>query len=220
MPDGGKMEMRVRGANVTPGYYHRPDLSTDRPSTRKAYFKLGDAVAFIDPDKPEKGLRFDGRVSENFKLMSGTWVQVGDLRLSAISAAAPAIQDAVVTGHDREEVGLMVFPNIDGCRQICNAPDASLADLVTRPELHAHIAKSFQAFNAANPGTSRRIARVLLLSTPPSVDGNEITDKGYINQRAVLEARAKEVARLYSGTSQPDVVVVPREAKTQKQTAA
>jgi feruloyl-CoA synthase len=219
VPDGSKLEFRVRGANVTPGYYNRPDLSA-QAFDQEGFFRMGDAVAFIDPNKPEKGLRFDGRVSENFKLMSGTWVQVGDLRLSAISAAAPAIQDAVVTGHDREEVGLMVFPNIDGCRQICNAPDASLADLVARPELHAHIAKSFQAFNAANPGTSRQIARVLLLSTPPSVDGNEITDKGYINQRAVLEARAKEVARLYSGTSQPDVVVVPREAKTQKQTAA
>ena len=95
-----------------------------------------------------------------------------------------------------------------------------MSELVTRPELHAHIAKAFVAFNSANPGTSRQIARVLLLSTPPSIDGNEITDKGYINQRAVLEARAADVGRLYSATPQPDVVVVPREASTQKQTAA
>jgi len=219
VPDGGKLEMRVRGANVSPGYFRRPDL-TQVAFDEEGYFRLGDAVAFVDPDKPEKGLRFNGRVSENFKLMSGTWVQVGDLRLSAISAAAPAIQDAVVTGHDREQIGLLVFPNLDGCRKICSAPDTPLSELITRPELHAHIARAFAAFNAANPGTSRQVARVLLLSTPPSVDGNEITDKGYINQRAVLAARAGDVGRLYSGAPQPDVVVVPREASTQKQTAA
>ncbi|MGD9920776.1 MAG: AMP-binding protein [Pseudorhodoplanes sp.] len=109
VPDGGKLEMRVRGANVTPGYFRRPDL-TEKAFDGEGFFKLGDAVAFIDPERPERGLRFDGRVSENFKLSSGTWVQVGDLRLSAISAAAPAIPDAVVTGQDREDIGLLIFP--------------------------------------------------------------------------------------------------------------
>jgi len=219
VPDGGKLEMRVKGANVTPGYYRRADL-TEMAFDDEGFFKLGDAVAFIDPGRPERGLRFDGRVSENFKLSSGTWVQVGDLRLSAISAAAPAIQDAVVTGHDREEVGLLIFPNLDGCRTICNAPGATMADLVRRPELHAHLARTLGAFNAGNPGTSRQIARVLVMATPPSIDGNEITDKGYINQRAVLEARAAEVSRLYAGTVQPDVVLIPREAMTKQQSAA
>jgi feruloyl-CoA synthase len=218
VPDGNKLEFRVRGPNVTPGYYRRPDLSA-LAFDEEGFFMMGDAVAFIDPKEPERGLRFDGRVSENFKLMSGTWVQVGDLRLSAISAAAPAIQDAVVTGHDREEIGLLVFPNLDGCRQICTAPDASLAELVTRPELHAHVANTLSAFNAANPGTSRQVRRVLLMTELPSVDGNEITDKGYINQRAVLQRRAGEVQRLYSDASQPDVVIVPR-AEGKKQSAA
>jgi feruloyl-CoA synthase len=219
VPDGGKLEMRVRGANVTPGYFRRPDL-TEKAFDGEGFFKLGDAVAFIDPERPERGLRFDGRVSENFKLSSGTWVQVGDLRLSAISAAAPAIQDAVVTGHDREDIGLLIFPNLEGCRTICNSPDAPLSDLATKPELHAHLSKTLGAFNAANPGSSRQIARVLIMTTPPSIDGNEITDKGYINQRAVLEGRAAEVSRLYAGTAEPDVVLIPREATTKQQSAA
>lgn len=219
VPDGGKLEMRVHGASVTPGYYRRSDL-TEKAFDEEGFFKLGDAVAFIDAANPERGLRFDGRVSENFKLMSGTWVQVGDLRVSAISAAAPAIQDAVVTGHDREEVGLLIFPSLDGCRTICNAPNASLSELVTRPELHAHLATTLGAFNAANPGTSRQIARVLLMAAPASVDGNEITDKGYINQRAVLENRAALVQRLYSEPPQPDVIVIPRKAMTKQPSAA
>ncbi len=219
VPDGGKLEMRVKGANVTPGYYRRADL-TEQAFDDEGFFKLGDAVAFIDPERPERGLRFDGRVSENFKLSSGTWVQVGDIRLSAISAAAPAIQDAVVTGHDREEVGLLIFPNLDGCRKICNAPEATMADLMSCPELHAHLARTLSVFNGANPGSSRQISRVLVMATPASIDGNEITDKGYINQRAVLEGRAAEVSRLYAGTAQPDVVLIPREATTKQQSAA
>lgn len=217
VPDGNKLEMRVRGANVSPGYYNRPDLSA-QAFDEEGFFMIGDAVAFLDPDEPERGLRFDGRVSENFKLMSGTWVQASDIRLSAIAAAEPAIQDAVVTGHDREEIGLLVFPNPEGCRKICNAPGVELSELVTRPELHAHVANALSAFNAANPGTSRQIRRVLLMSELPSVDGNEITDKGYINQRATLERRAAEVSRLYSDQPQPDVVIVPRASR--KQTAA
>jgi feruloyl-CoA synthase len=214
VPDGDKLEMRVRGAHVTPGYYRRPDL-TEKAFDEEGFFKLGDAVAFIDPARPERGLRFDGRVSENFKLLSGTWVQVGDLRLSTISAAAPAIQDAVVTGHDREEVGLLIFPNLEGCRKICNAPDASLAEIAVRPELNAHLVKTLGAFNVANPGSSRQITRVLVMTTPPSIDGNEITDKGYVNQRAVLEGRATLVQRLYADIPQSDVVVIAAAQNTQ-----
>jgi feruloyl-CoA synthase len=214
VPDGGKLEMRVRGVHVTPGYYRRPGL-TEKAFDEEGFFKLGDAVAFIDLVRPERGLRFDGRVSENFKLLSGTWVQVGDLRLSAISAAAPAIQDAVVTGHDREEVGLLIFPNLEGCRKICNAPDASLAEIAARPELHAHFVKTLGAFNVVNSGSSRQIARVLVMTTPPSIDGNEITDKGYINQRAVLEGRAALVQRLYAERPQSDVLVIAATQNTQ-----
>ncbi|HEY1153345.1 MAG TPA: feruloyl-CoA synthase [Pseudolabrys sp.] len=210
VPDGGKLEMRVKGENVTPGYYGRPDLTEDA-FDEEGYFKLGDAVTFVDPAQLARGLRFDGRVSENFKLSSGTWVAVGDLRVSAISAAAPMIQDAVVTGHNRSEVGLLVFPNVAGCQSICGEK-LSPQELIAHPALHAKLSEALNVFNRANPGSSRRIARVLLMTEPPSIDGNEITDKGYINQRAVLERRAALVDRLYDTALSPDVLVVAAEA--------
>lgn len=206
VPDGGKLEMRVKGENVTPGYYGRPDL-TRGAFDDEGYFKLGDAVTFVDPARLTRGLRFDGRVSENFKLSSGTWVAVGDLRVSVISAAAPMIQDAVVTGHNRAEVGVLVFPNIAGCQSACGEK-LPVQDLVAHPALHAKLGEALAAFNRANAGSSRRIARVLLMTEPPSIDGNEITDKGYINQRAVLERRAALVERLYDTAPSPDVLVV------------
>jgi feruloyl-CoA synthase len=205
VPEGQKLEIRVKGPNVTPGYYRQPDL-TEKAFDDEGFFKLGDAVKFVDPERPASGLLFDGRVSENFKLSSGTWVHVGEIRVGAISAAAPVIQDAVVTGHDRDEVGLLAFLSPAGCRQICGA-DAQ-GDIAQHPALHAHVRAAFDEFNRHNPGSSCRIARVLLMTEPPSIDGNEITDKGYINQRAVLERRAVLVERLYAKASHPDVVVL------------
>ncbi len=163
-------------------------------------------MKFVDPDRPASGLLFDGRVSENFKLSSGTWVHVGELRVGAISAVAPAILDAVVTGHDRDEVGLLAFLNPAACREICGAD--CQGDIAHHPALHGHFRAAFEAFNRHNAGSSRRIARILLMTEPPSIDGNEITDKGYINQRAVLERRAALVERLHSGNGHPDVVVL------------
>ena len=210
VPDGGKLEMRVKGENVTPGYYGRPDLTQDA-FDEEGYFKLGDAVTFVDPAQLTRGLRFDGRVSEHFKLSSGTWVAVGDLRVSAVSAAAPMIQDAVVTGHNRSEVGLLVFPNVAGCQSVCGGT-LSPQELIAHPALHAKLGEALSAFNRANPGSSRSIARVLLMTEPPSIDGNEITDKGYINQRAVLERRAALIERLYDAAPSPDVLVVAADA--------
>ena len=202
-PKGGKLEIRIKGPNVTPGYYRQPEL-TEKAFDEEGFFKLGDAVKFVDESRPDAGLQFDGRVSENFKLSSGTWVHVGELRIDAISAAAPVVQDAVVTGHDRDEVGLLIFVNPQGCRQICGAN----TDFVAHAALHRYIQDAFARFNLQNVGSSRRVARVLLMSEPPSVDGNEITDKGYVNQRAVLERRAVHVERLYSDETHPDVVVI------------
>ncbi|MCK9917504.1 feruloyl-CoA synthase [Microbacteriaceae bacterium K1510] len=216
VPEGQKLEIRVKGPNITPGYYRQPDL-TEKAFDEEGFFKLGDAVRFVDPDRPESGLLFDGRVSENFKLSSGTWVHVGELRIGAISAAAPAIMDAVVTGHDRDEVGLLAFLNPVACRDICGA-DAQ-GEVAHHPALHAHIRAAFAAFNRDNTGSSRRIARVLLLTEPPSIDGNEITDKGYINQRGVLERRAALVARLHSDDAQPDVVVLDKEVSAPRAAA-
>jgi feruloyl-CoA synthase len=195
VPEGEKLEFRVRGHNVTPGYYRQPEL-TRQAFDEEGFFKLGDAVKFVEPDNPRAGLLFDGRVSENFKLSSGTWVHVGELRIAAISAAAPMIQDAVVAGHDRDEVGLLAFPSLDGCRKVCGDPAASIQDLLRSPALHAHLRNALAEFNRHYSGSSRRVRRVLLMTEPPSIDGNEITDKGYINQRAVLARRAALVDRL------------------------
>lgn len=206
VPEGGKLEIRIKGPNVTPGYFRQPEL-TVKAFDDEGFFKLGDAVRFIDPNRPPAGLQFDGRVSENFKLSSGTWVHVGELRIAAISAAAPVVQDAVVAGHDRDEVGLLIFLNPEGCKQICGAASDSRS-LTAHPALHRHVRDAFLEFNRHNQGSSRRITRVLLMAEPPSIDGNEITDKGYVNQRAVLERRAEQVACLYSNDDHSNVVVV------------
>ena len=163
------------------------------------FLKTGDAVRLADPDDPSQGLVFDGRLAENFKLTSGTWVNVGELRLEVIAACAPAVQDVVVTGHDREEVGLLVFPNPAGCRSLCGGglEEASLAELIRRPEVRGRLREGLEAHNAMNPANSRRIARALLVADPPSIQTGEITDKGYVNQRAVLDRRAALVERLY-----------------------
>jgi feruloyl-CoA synthase len=207
VPDGEKLEMRVKGENVTPGYY-RADDQTSKAFDEDGFFKLGDAVKFVNENDVIAGLLFDGRVAENFKLMSGTWIHVGELRIDAISAAAPVIQDAVVTGHDREEVGLLIFPNLEGCRTIAEAPGATPAELIVQPNVIQHLKNSFETFNAHNAGTSRRITRVLVMAEPPSIDGGEITDKGYINQRAVLARRKTLVERLYADPPPSDVIVI------------
>ena len=156
-----------------------------------------------------RGLAFDGRTAEDFKLTSGTWVHVGAVRLAAVAAGAPVIMDAVVTGHDRDEVGLLVFPNLPGCRLLCPdlGPGADLETLVRRPAIRERLVAGLSAYNADQPGSSTRIARVLLMVDPPSIDAGEITDKGYINQRAVLERRAELVERLHRGEGE-DVILL------------
>ncbi|MGE5145496.1 MAG: feruloyl-CoA synthase [Candidatus Eiseniibacteriota bacterium] len=198
-PVASKLEMRVKGPNVTPGYWRQPEL-TKAAFDEDGFFKMGDAGVFADPEDPTKGLMFDGRTAENFKLMSGTWVHVGELRLAAIAAGAPVIQDAVVAGHDREIVGLLIFPNVPACRTLAkDAPaDLPVAELVRRPEIRAALERGLAAYNAKNKGSSRFIARALIMAEPPSIDANEITDKGYINQRAVVERRRALVERLFA----------------------
>jgi feruloyl-CoA synthase len=202
---GGKLELRVRGPNVTPGYWRRPDLGREA-FDEDGFLKTGDAARLADPDDPSRGILFDGRLAENFKLTSGTWVHVGALRLEVIAAGAPVVQDVVVTGHDREEIGLLVFPDPAGCRSLCPdaADDAPLAELIRRPEVRGRLAAGLAAHNAANPANSRRIARALLLAEPPSIEAGEITDKGYVNQRAVRERRAGLVERLHRGHQEDD----------------
>ena len=201
-PNGDKLEARFRGVTISPGYWGAPEI-TAKAFDEEGFFRIGDAVKFLDPGDPAQGLLFDGRVTENFKLLSGTWVAVGTLRLAVISAAAPVLQDAVVTGHDRDEICIIGFPSLPGCRALCPdlAADATLAEVIARPEIRARLATGLARHNAENRGSSTRIARALLTAEPPVIDAGEITDKGYINQRAVLARRASEVERLYAEPS-------------------
>lgn len=209
VPRGDRYELRLRGPIVTPGYLKRPDL-TAAMFDEEGFYKIGDAGRFVDPDRPELGLRFAGRVVEDFKLDTGTFVHVGTLRVAALDAAAPALQDAVVAGHDRAFVGLLAWPNLAACKEICGAPaDAASVDrLLRNPAVVAHVREGLRRHNARNPGSSTQIRRVLLMSEPPSIDGNEITDKGYVNQGATLERRADLVSRLYADPPADDVIVI------------
>jgi feruloyl-CoA synthase len=199
VPSGRKLEVRVRGPNVTPGYYKDAKLFAELVDV-DGYYKIGDAVKFLDPANPAKGLLFDGRIAEDFKLLTGTWVSVGNLRIKAIAAGAPIIQDAVVTGQDMDELGLLIFPSFEGTARLVGLdPATAPADIIANEQVRAALCQRMAAYNQDNPGSSNRIARVLLLAEPPNVDAGEITDKGYINQRAVLERRAGEVIRLYAG---------------------
>jgi feruloyl-CoA synthase len=185
-PSGTRLELRVAGPNVTPGYWKRPDL-TAAAFDEDGFFRMGDAGKLVDPDDPAQGVAFDGRIAEDFKLASGTWVHVGALRVAVVAAGAPLVEDAVVAGLDREDVGLLVFLD----------PAAS-AELGHPAEVRAFLSAAYRRYNAENAGSSHRIARVLVLAERPSIDAGEITDKGYINQRAVLERRAALVTQLYS----------------------
>jgi feruloyl-CoA synthase len=207
VPNAGKLELRVRGPNVTPGYYKREDL-TREAFDEDGFYKIGDAGKLADPDDPAKGILFDGRVAEDFKLLTGSWVSTCTLRVAAIAAGAPVIQDAVVAGHDRDEVGLLVFPSSAGAAKIAGLdPGTPLSEIVANEKVRATLRDGLAAYNAKNPGSSTRIGRVLLLKEPPEIDANEITDKGYVNQRAVLERRAGLVEMLYSADA--EVVLIP-----------
>ncbi|MBZ5711399.1 feruloyl-CoA synthase [Nannocystis pusilla] len=205
VPREGKLEMRVRGPNVTPGYHREPEL-TAAAFDPDGYYCIGDAGRLADPTDPRKGIVFDGRVAEDFKLTSGTWVSVGALRVAFIAAAAPVVQDVVVAGEGRRAAGVLVFLNLDGCRTL--APDVPSDRLVDDPRIRAHLAAALAAHNAAHAGSSSRtIAGAVLLREPPAIDAGEITDKGYINQRAVLRRRAADVARLYASPPDPALIV-------------
>ncbi|MCA0249008.1 MAG: AMP-binding protein [Proteobacteria bacterium] len=196
----GRYELRLKSVIVTPGYHKQPDL-TAQMLDEEGFYKIGDAGRFVDAGDPSLGLIFDGRVVEDFKLMSGTFVLVGTLRTAAIAAASPVLQDAVVCGQDREYVGLLGFPNIAACRQLAADSEARLtaADLLVHPAVVGVLKTGLAKMNAEGGGSSMQVKRVLLMAEPPSVDGNEMTDKGYINQRATLERRKVLVEKLYAG---------------------
>jgi feruloyl-CoA synthase len=208
IPCGAKYELRLRGVNVTPGYVGRPDL-TEAAFDEEGFYRIGDAGVFVDPDDPTAGIIFAGRVVEDFKLTTGTFVHVGSLRTDAIAAATPVIQDALVAGQDRPFIGLLAWPNLHACRQIVGDPEASYDDVVRHPAVIACLRRGLEMHNKSCGGASSlRIARAMLMVEPASIDGNELTDKGYINQRAGLDRRAALVDRLYADRPGEDVVVL------------
>ncbi len=208
IPCGAKYELRLRGVNVTPGYFGRPDL-TEAAFDEEGFYRIGDAGVFVDHDDPVAGIIFAGRVVEDFKLTTGTFVHVGSLRTDAIAAATPVIQDALVAGHDRPYVALLAWPNLHACRQIVGNAEATCDDVVRHPAVIACLTRGLQAHNGSCGGSSSlRITRAMLMVEPASIDGNELTDKGYINQRAGLERRAALVERLYADRPGDDVIVL------------
>ena len=190
---GGKLELRVKGENVFPGY--RGDLvATAAAFDEDGYYRIGDAGFLADEADPAQGVVFNGRVAEDFKLTSGTWVSVGTLRLKLVSALAPWVQDAVLTGHDRNEVGALLFPS-EAARRL--PPD----------ELNARLRQGLRAMHEESAGSSQTVQRLWLLNEPPQAAAGEITDKGYLNQRAVLARRAAEVEALHATPADARVVL-------------
>jgi len=195
VPNGDKLEVRVKGPTVTTGYHNDP-VRTAEAFDSEGFYKLGDAAKFVDDTDPSKGLVFDGRVTEDFKLDSGTWVSVGTLRPDVVAACSPYVMDVVITGQDKPFVGALIWPSAAGLAEL----EANGQPGTGQEKLHAALAERLKAFNAAAGGSSRRIGRFLVLTEPPSIDAGEITDKGYINQRAVLERRKSLVDKLYGVT--------------------
>jgi feruloyl-CoA synthase len=188
VPNGTKLEVRVKGPTVTSGYHNDPE-KTAAAFDEEGFYKLGDACRFLDPDDPSQGLVFDGRVTEDFKLDSGTWVSVGTLRPDVVAACSPYVLDVVITGQDKPFAGALVWPS-----------PAALATLGENPiqKLEALLAERLKAFNATAGGSSRRIGRFRILQEMPSIDAGEITDKGYVNQRAALERRQADMDAIYA----------------------
>jgi feruloyl-CoA synthase len=207
VPVGDKLEARFRGPNVTPGYWRQPEL-TREAFDEEDYYRIGDAVCFADPEHFEKGLLFDGRLAEDFKLSSGTWASVGPLRAGLIAAGAPLVQDAVVAGHDRDYIAVLVFARLDQCRALCPdlAVSATALEVLSHPAVRSWFQDLLDRLAREATGSATRIERALLLDVPPSIDAGEITDKGSINQRAVLDRRADLVQDLYAADPSPRVL--------------
>ncbi len=198
VPNEGKLEARLRGPNITPGYWRQP-AQTQAAFDEEGFYKIGDALKFADPDDPSKGLLFDGRIAEDFKLSTGTWVSVGPLRARFIDHFAPYVRDVVLAGADRDDIGALVFPDIEACRRLAGlSADADAARIVEHPKVRAKFAALMQSLAAMSPGSSTRVARAVAMAEPPSMDKSEATDKGSINQRAVLKNRADLVDELYA----------------------
>jgi feruloyl-CoA synthase len=194
VPVADKLEARFRGPSITPGYWRQPEL-TAAAFDEEGFYRTGDAMRFVDAADPCQGFEFDGRTTEDFKLSTGTWVSVGPLRAKINAAASPLVQDVVITGHDRDCLGALVFPNAVACRDI----DAAA--------LRTRLQPVFERLARESTGSSTCVARAMIMDVPPSIDAGEITDKGSINQRAVLKKRSALVERLYADPPDPMLIL-------------
>jgi feruloyl-CoA synthase len=194
--DGDKMEARYKAPNITKGYW-RDEKATTNSFDEEGYYKTGDAVKFVDENEPSKGLLFDGRIAEDFKLSTGTWVNVGVLKAKLISEGSPIVQDVVIAGLDKEYIGAILFLNADACRNLIGE-NLENKEAFLHDKVHIYIGEMLESFNAKSTGSSTRIDRIIIAIEPPSIDLGEITDKGSLNQRAILKHRADLVEKLYS----------------------
>lgn len=206
-PVEGKLEARFRGQSITPGYWRAPEL-TRAAFDEEGFYRMGDAMRFVDPADPQRGLEFDGRIAEDFKLATATWVRVGALRMTCLAAGAPYIQDVVIAGESRDDIAALVFPNFAACRRLCGSlpPTAAVPELIGHADVRGWFQTLFDRLGREATGSSNRIVRALLLEEPPALDRGEVTDKGSINQRAVQEHRAALVEELYAAHPSPRVI--------------
>jgi feruloyl-CoA synthase len=211
VPNEDKLEARYRGPNVMPGYWRQPE-TTKAAFDDEGFYLSGDALKFADPAHPDAGMIFDGRIAEDFKLLTGTWVSVGTLRAAVIAAGASLVQDAVIAGHDRNYLSVILFPNLEACRALC--PDAArnggLAEVVAQPAVRARMQQMLDTLAAQSTGSATRIQRAVIADVPPSGHAGELTDKGSLNQRAVLRNRPELVDELYGEPPSPRVLVAAR----------
>ena len=200
VPNSDKIEVRYKGPNIAPGYWRAPQ-ETQEAFDDEGFFCTGDAVQWIDENDVHQGLKFDGRIAEDFKLATGTFVSVGPLRGKIIAAGAPYVQDAVITGLNMHEVGAMIFPTaaVRGLSGL--GAEATMADVLTSAPVVAHFQHVLNGLAQTATGSASRVARMVLLSEPPSIDKGEVTDKGSINQRAVLKHRDALVKTMHDGSA-------------------
>jgi feruloyl-CoA synthase len=208
-PVGNRMEARLHGPAITPGYWRRPELD-EAAFDDENYYRMGDAVAFLDPSHPQKGFVFDGRLNEEFKLSTGTWVHTSMLRTRLLTHFDGLLLDAALAAPNRDYVAALLFPNLDACRKLCPSlgESALAAEIISRPEVRFTFQARLESFVSENPASSTHIRRAILLSSPPSMEASEITDKGTLNQAAVLRNRAMLLDRLYSDPAHADVLTI------------
>jgi feruloyl-CoA synthase len=214
VPHGNKMEVRLRGPNITPGYWRQPE-KTAEAFDEEGFYRMGDALKFVDERDPAQGFMFDGRVTEDFKLSTGTWVDMAGVRSKVIGKLAPYIRDVVLAGLDENYIAALLVPDVAACRSLCRglAADADDAAVATHPALRRYVQEAMEELAAKATGSSNRVERATILVDPPSLDTHEMTEKGSLNQAAVLARRAELVQELYADPPPAHVIVAREMAK-------